>query len=103
MKIILSLFLGVWFVVSSPLDIVNVFDTKAAKYQDLVFAQETEEDEGEVIEDEGTEGEVYDEGQYDDGGYEDEGYDDIEDEESGEVEEPYEVQEPTPTEEPVEN
>ncbi|MGH7807656.1 MAG: hypothetical protein ACRENT_06140 [Thermodesulfobacteriota bacterium] len=103
MKIILSLFLGVSFVISSPLlDVINVFDAKDAKYQDLIFAQETEEDEGEVIEDEGTEGEVYDEGQYDDGGYddggyEDEGYDDIEDEESGEVEEP------TPTEEPVEN
>jgi hypothetical protein len=104
LKITLSLFLAVSFVISFPgFTPANTCEGKEAKFQDLTLAQETQEDGGEVLEDEGTEGEVYDDGEYDDGGYDDEGYDDIEDEESGEAEEPYEVEEPAQTEEPGEN
>ena len=93
------MFLAVLFVISfSGLTESNACEGKDAKSQNLTLAQGTQEDEGEALEDEGTEGEVYDDGEYDD-----QGYDDIQDGESGQVEEPYGVEEPAQPEEPSED
>ncbi len=107
-----------WF---AGINLSYATDLESANFGDSSFAQAAEEVEGgEVVEDDGSDGEEYNEVEtyddgggyddqgyedqaYDDPGYDDKGYDDVGDENTGEVEDPNAVEELAEPDEAGEN